>query len=65
MAKNIFIVILLLIVLTVLFLHYRYAKKVNESKDKFITSLLSKLGEEQNGDSILMNAWLQKINNQP
>ena len=44
MAKNILIVSLVIIVLVSLFLNYRHIKKINESKDLLIKSLLSSLG---------------------
>lgn len=66
MAKNIFIVVLLLIILVLFFLHYRYTKKVNESKDKIILSLLSELGKRDNGTEVqqLLSNWLNDLKTQ-
>jgi uncharacterized membrane protein affecting hemolysin expression len=44
MANNILILSLVIIVLVTLFLNYRHNKKINESKDLLIKSLLSNLG---------------------
>lgn len=65
MVKNVFIISLLVIVLVFVILHYRYAKKVNESKDKLILSLLSQLGETNNNEKYaLQTSWVDSLKNQ-
>ena len=64
MAKNILIISLLIIVLISLYLNYRRAKVINESKDVLIASLLSKLGlqSEMTNKNALAKSWSESLN---
>ena len=61
MAKNVLIVSLLIVVLVSLFLNYQRTKKVNESKDLLIKSLLSKLGEQNKDANSLATTWSENL----
>jgi len=64
MWKNTLIISLAVIVIVSVLLNYIYIRKVTESKDLLIKSLLSKLSEKNsnNGITDLSSTWAKKMN---